>query len=278
MRDFRQRLSQGAIVGDGAWGSLLGGAPPEKVTLDDPGAIADIARRYVDAGAEMITTNTFGASPMRLAQHRLFSHFEEINRRGVEIVRDAIGDGAFVNASIGPCARLLAPLGDADPTAVERGFAEQARILIDAGADVICIETMTDLQEALLAIRAVRTASATVPIIATMTFEITRRGPYTVMGTSVAEAATKLAAAGADIVGANCGTGVDEMLAVADAFLECATVPVAVQPNAGLPPHPDTPERFGRALAPLRDRGIAIVGGCCGTTPAHIAALREQWR
>ncbi len=289
MLNFRERLAGETIIGDGGWGALLAerglpaGAPPERWTLERPEIIDEIARAYADAGAELITTNTFGASPMRLAQHRLGDRFDEINRRAVEIVRAAAEGRAYVSASIGPTGRLLAPLGDADPAEVGRGFAEQARVLIGAGADLVCIETMTDLEEALLAVRGVRSISADVPIMATMTFDITPRGPFTVMGVSVPQAAEALAQAGADVVGANCGAGVEEMLVVADAFLACTTVPVAIQPNAGLPvvrdgklAYPDTPERFAEAVAPLAARGVRILGGCCGTTPAHIRALRER--
>jgi 5-methyltetrahydrofolate--homocysteine methyltransferase len=289
MNTFRDRLASGLIIGDGGWGALLAnrglpaGAPPERWTLEKPEIIDEIARAYAEAGAELITTNTFGASPMRLAQHRLGDRFEEINRRAVEIARTAADGRAWVSGSIGPTGRLLAPLGDADPAEVGRGFAEQARVLIDAGADLICIETMTDLAEALLAVRGVRSISADVPVMATMTFDVVPRGAFTVMGVSVPMAAEALAAAGADIVGANCGAGVEDMLVVAEAFLSCATVPVAIQPNAGLPvlelgslTYPETPERFAESVAPLATRGVRIIGGCCGTTPAHIRALCQR--
>ncbi|HSP33239.1 MAG TPA: homocysteine S-methyltransferase family protein [Thermoanaerobaculia bacterium] len=286
---FRDQLaSPGVIIGDGGLGALLGerglppGTPPERWTLDHPDVVADIARAYADAGAELVTTNTFGGSPMRLAHYKLSDRFEEINRRGVEIVREAVADRAFVSASVGPTGRLLAPLGDADPDEVVRGYEQQARVLVDAGADVVIIETMTDLNEAMLAVRGVRAVSD-IPIIATMTFDLTPRGPYTTMGISVERAASELPAAGADVVGANCGAAVDEMITVAKAFAACAKVPVAIQPNAGLPRrehrklvYPETPESFARAIAPLADIGIRILGGCCGTTPEHIAALRKE--
>ncbi len=284
-----RRLAAGVVVGDGGWGTMLAerglpaGAPPELWTLQRPEILAEIARAYVDAGAELITTNTFGASPMRLSLHRLGDRFEEINRRGVEIVRAAVGDEVLVSASIGPTGRLLAPLGNADPAEVSRGFAEQARILVAAGADVLCIETMTDLEEATLAVRAARSISEEIAIIASMTFDITPRGPFTVMGVSVSQAAETLASAGATLVGSNCGAGVEEMRIVAKAFVEVATVPVAIQPNAGLPRrqdgvlvYPESPDRFAAAVAAMAATGVGLVGGCCGTTPAHIAALRRR--
>lgn len=291
MKGFRERLAEGVIVGDGAWGTMLAdrglpaGDAPERWTLDRPDVITEIARAYADAGAELITTNTFGASPMRLAQHQLAEQCDAINRRGVELVRSAAAGRAYVSASIGPVGRLLAPLGDAHPDEVARGFEEQGRALVAAGADVICIETMTDIEEAKLAVCAVRRASADVPIIATMTFEMTPRGPFTIMGVSVAEAATQLPLAGADVVGANCGAGVEEMWSVAEAFRACATSPVAIQPNAGLPVrrdgrlvYPDSVDGFADAAAALRGLGVRVIGGCCGTTPAHIRAIRERLR
>jgi 5-methyltetrahydrofolate--homocysteine methyltransferase len=282
MRSLRERLADGVLIGDGAWGSLLAerglpaGAAPEQWTLEHPEVIAGVARAYIEAGAEIVTTNTFGGSPMRLAQHHLERDFERINREAVAIVRAAAGDRAYVSASIGPTGKLLAPLGDSDPDEVMRGFAEQARILVDSGADLLCIETMADLREAEIAVRAARSVSADIPIMATMTFDITPRGPFTYMGVSVPQAASALSAAGADIIGANCGAGAEEMVAVANAFLACAGVPIAVQPNAGLPGHTVAPDDFARTLAPLAGRGIRIIGGCCGTTPAHIASLRKS--
>lgn len=285
---FIEWIGERVVIGDGGWGTMLAahglpaGTPPELWTLEHPEAIAEIASAYVEAGAELVTTNTFGGSPMRLAQHRMAERFEDVNRLAVAVVRAAIGNRAFISASIGPTGRLLEPFGDADPREVLRGFTLQARLLAAAGCDLVCIETMTDLQEAELAVRAVRSVSASLPIVACMTFDLTPRGPHTMMGVSVPQAATTLAAAGANLVGANCGTGVEEMQVVARAFLECSSVPVAVQPNAGLPVrregeivHPESPEQFAAALAPLAAAGVRLLGGCCGTTPAHIAALRQ---
>jgi 5-methyltetrahydrofolate--homocysteine methyltransferase len=287
MQSFRERLASGVLIGDGALGTMLlarglpRGAPPERWTAERPDALADVARAYAGAGAELITTNTFGANPIRLAQHGIADMFEELNREAVRIARDAARGRAYVSGSIGPTGRLLAPLGDADPAEVAAGYERQAELLVGAGADLICVETMTDLEEALLAVRAVRSASATVPIVASMTFEATPRGIFTVMGVSVERAAAALAAAGAGVVGANCGMGIEDGLAVARAFLACSEVPVIVQPNAGLPAvtkdgldYPVGPQTFASALAPLAAEGIGILGGCCGTTPAHIRALR----
>jgi 5-methyltetrahydrofolate--homocysteine methyltransferase len=285
------RLRRGGLVADGAWGSVLlarglpPGHPPEAWTLDRPHTIKALAREYLDAGAELVTTNTFGGSPSRLRLHHLDDRLDEVNRRGVEIVRGAVAGRAYVSASIGPSGLLLKPFGEADPGAIEEGFRRQASVLASAGADAICIETMTDLIEASCAIRAARAAAPGVPIVATMSFDLTPRGPHTIMGVSVAQAARGLADAGADIVGANCGTGVDAMIEVARAFQASTSLPIAIRPNAGLPErqgerlvYRETPERFAAAAVALLAGGIAIVGGCCGTTPAHIRALVNACR
>lgn len=286
---FLARARGGAVIlGDGAWGSLLierglpSGAPPETWTLERPDELRAIARAYLDAGAEILTTNTFGGSPIRLRQHGLESRTEEINARAVELVRDVARGRAWISASVGPTGRLLKPLGDLDPDEASAAFRRQAHALAAAGADVICIETMTDLAEATLAVRAAKTAAGHVPVIATMTFDVTPRGIFTVMGVTVEQAARHLASAGADLIGANCGHGVDAMAVVARAFAAVARVPIAIRPNAGLPVrkaqrlvYTETPESFARAAASLLQPGVAILGGCCGTTPAHIRALRE---
>ena len=288
---FLDRVRQGCLVADGAWGSMLierglaVGRAPETWTLERPDDITALGREYVEAGAEIITTNTFGGSPVRLGQHGLGDRVHDVNRRGVELARAAAAGRAYVSASVGPTGLMLQPLGDADPAVVEEGYREQIRALAASGTDVICIETMTDLVEATLAVRAARTVAPGLPIMATMTFDLTPRGPFTMMGVPVARAVEGLAAAGASIVGANCGNGVDAMAEVARAFQECTSLPIAVRPNAGLPErrggrlvYLESPERFADAAAALVDRGIAIVGGCCGTTPAHIRALAARLR
>jgi 5-methyltetrahydrofolate--homocysteine methyltransferase len=287
MQPFLSRIRERrAILGDGAWGSLLiqrglpSGLAPEAWTLQRPDVVRAIAEEYLAAGAEILTTNTFGGSPTRLRTAGLDDRLEDINARGVELLRGVAHGRAWVSASVGPTGGLLKPLGSLDAQDAYEGFARQIRALVTAGADLICVETMTDLAEALLAVRAAKGVAPGVPVIATMTFDLTARGPFTVMGVSVEQAARELAGAGADLVGANCGNGVDQMLDVARAFVAHARVPLAFRPNAGLPVieggrvvYTQTPEQFAAAAAGLLQEGVAIVGGCCGTTPAHIRAL-----
>ncbi len=288
MRGLLERLAAGErLVGDGAMGTLLlahglaPGEPPEAVTLSRPALLEEIARRYVDAGADLLETNTFGGSPLKLALHGLEHETETVNRTAVEATRRAAGERAYVAGACGPSGRLLEPYGDTSPDAVYDSFRRQAAALIAAGVDCVCVETMTDLAEARLAVRAARDVSTRIPVLATMTFDPTPRGYFTIMGVSVAAAAAGLAEAGADVIGSNCGNGVEHMVAIAREFRRHTALPLMIQPNAGLPRmvdgttvYDETPEFMAEQARGLIDAGVAIVGGCCGTTPAHIAALR----
>lgn len=286
MEDIRTRLKRGEVIlGDGAWGTLLmerglrSGEPPEAMNLHRPEVIEEIAALYLDAGAEIITTNTFGGSPLKL--HALQERAEEINRTAVEAARRAARGQAYVSASVGPTGKLLRPFGDTEAETMYAGFERQIRALIGGGADMICVETMTDLQEASLAVKAARTLAPAIPVMATMTFEPTPRGYFTVMGVTVAKAAAGLAEAGADIVGSNCGNGIDAMIGIAGEFRKHTSLPLAIQSNAGLPAmrdgrivYPESPEFVAARVPGLLAAGVQIIGGCCGTTPAHIRALR----
>jgi 5-methyltetrahydrofolate--homocysteine methyltransferase len=288
MAPCRDRLEKGPVLlFDGAIGTMLfqrglaPGQPPESVTLSRPGVLEEIASLYLDAGADAITTNTFGASPLRLALHGLDAQTEAANREAALIARRVAGDRAYVVGSCGPCGRLLEPYGDVTPGEVAEGFRRQARALIEAGVDCVLIETMTDLTEATLAVRAAREISADVPVIATMTFDPTPRGYFTVMGVSVDAAAAGLAEAGANAVGSNCGNGIEHMIEIARAFRTATSLPIVIQPNAGLPRstgtgtvYDETPDFMAQKAATLLDLGVAVIGGCCGTTPLHIRALR----
>jgi len=288
VRTLRDRLRAGdVLVGDGGWGTMLmarglqPGEPPESLTLASPGVIEEVARLYLEAGADLVTTNTFGGSPLRLRAFGLEARTDEINRAAVEALRRAVGTRALVSASIGPRGHLREPYGDVSAADLAESFARQARALASAGVDAFCVETMTDLEEARLAVEAARAAAPGTPVIATMTFERSRRGFFTVMGASVEQAAQVLAAAGADLVGSNCGNGIDTMVEVARAFRAVTAAPLAIQANAGLPEshdgalvYPEPPEQFAAAVPALLEVGVRLIGGCCGTTPAHVRAIR----
>lgn len=288
MRPLLDRIRAGeTIIGDGAWGTMLmarglpPGVPPETFNVSSPDVLEAIAREYLEAGAGIITTNTFGGCPLRLRQHGLEESTEAVNRTAVEAVRRATGDRAYVSGDVGPCGRVLKPYGDADLSEVAASFERQIRALAGARVDLLCIETMTDVTEAALAVRAARAIAPGVPIVATMTFERTRRGFFTVMGVSIAQAARELSEAGADIVGSNCGNGIDVMIEIAREFRAQTDRPLAIQSNAGLPErrggelvYPEGPEYTAARAATLAEMGVSIVGGCCGTTPAHIRAIK----
>jgi 5-methyltetrahydrofolate--homocysteine methyltransferase len=288
MRGLLERLTAGEVlIGDGALGTLLmtrglrPGAAPESLNLSRPEVLEEIARLYLEAGADLITTNSFGGSPARLRRSGLEDETEEINRAAVEAVRRVVGQRALVSASVGPSGHVLKPYGDGDPAEIGSGFGRQVRALAAAGADLVCVETMMDLAEAALAVRAARTAAPGLPVMATLTFERTPRGFFTVMGNSIEQAARGLLEAGADIVGSNCGNGSETMVEIARALRACTDRPIAIQPNAGLPEtrgaetvYPETPEFMAERARTLVGAGVNIVGGCCGTTPAHVRALR----
>jgi 5-methyltetrahydrofolate--homocysteine methyltransferase len=261
---------------------LKHGDPPEAFNLTKPQVLEEIASLYLDAGAEIVTTNTFGASPLRLQQFFLDKETETINRNAVEAVRRAVQDRAYVSGSVGPSARILKPLGDTEPEEVFSSFQRQIRALLAAGIDLVCIETMMDAAEAVLAIKAARSLDPKVPVMATMTFNKTPRGFLTLMGTSLENASAELEKAGADIVGSNCGDGMDKMVGIAREFRKHARVPVAIQGNAGLPVtegtslvYPETPEFVAEKAAEILQLRVQIIGGCCGTRPEHIRAIRK---
>lgn len=284
------RLAAEVVLGDGAWGTMLmarglpTGDAPERICLERPELLGEIAALYLEAGAEVVTTNTFGANPTRLALHGLEGRLEEICKAAVRAVREAVGRNAFVSGSIGPTGKLLPPLGDLDPEAARDGFARQAAALAEAGADLLCVETMIDLAEAELAVRAAREAAPNLPIVATLPFEAASRGFFTVMGASPAMAAPRLAAAGADVVGANCTLG-SALPGIVRELRAAGARHVAVRPNAGLPAlvngvltWPESPEAMAALVPELLAAGASLVGGCCGTTPEHVRALREALR
>ncbi len=300
MRSLLARIESGPIViADGATGSLLiehglgPGAAPESLNLTRPGVLGEIAARYVEAGAEIVHTNTFGASPLKLAGHGLDAQTEEINHAAVLAVREAVetpvlraacdatGD-IYISGSVGPTGGTLVPYGDTEPDEVREGYERQISALVAAGVDALTIETMIDLAEAKLAVRAARNVSDSIPIMATMTFDILPRGVYTIMGNDVRTSVEELLDAGANVVGSNCGNGTESMVTIAEAFRAVTDAPLLFQPNAGLPRieagatvFDETPEQMAARASQFADLGVAVLGGCCGTTPDHIRALRD---
>ena len=290
MISLMDRITKGEIlVSDGAMGSLLmakgleSGACPESFNLSNIEILEEIATLYLEAGAEIIQTNTFGGSPLKLSNYSLEEKTEEINSRAVLAVKKNVKGRAYVSASCGPCGKILKPYGDTEPEDIYNSFHRQLKALIESGADIICVETMTDVKESVLAIQAARSISSSIPIIATMTFDKTPRGFYTVMGIDIKYAAEELEKNGADIIGSNCGNGIENMILIAREFKKSSELPLIIQANAGIPElrdgvpyYPETPEFMAQKGKELVEEGVSIIGGCCGTTPDHISAIRRM--
>ncbi len=287
-----EALKDRVLLGDGAMGTQLqqAGLPPggcgEAWNLDAPEKILAIQKAYVDAGSDCLITNTFGGSRIMLERHGEEGRVREINRAGAEIARRAFGHKeGFVLGDIGPFGGLMEPYGEIPEALVSKAFAEQAEALVSGGVDAIIIETQTALEELGIAIAAAKAAGAPA-VIGSMAFDKMQEGDEvrTMMGTSPEQAAEFMAEAGCDIVALNCGTGIDIRLAVdiAKRYRSVCGLPIMAQPNAGLPVlenmkvlYKETPEEMARGLEDLLDIGVAIIGGCCGSTPAHIRKFRE---
>jgi len=280
------------LVADGAMGTMLferglaPGACPEAFNLDHPDLLEEIATLYLEAGADIIQTNTFGGSPLKLATYELQERAAEINSSAARAVKKAIGGRAYVSGSCGPTGTTLKPYGEADPGEVAVSFVQQTKALVDAGVDLLCIETMIDLTEAVLAVEAAQVATngadRKIPVMATMTFDKIPRGFFTIMGVDIPTAARALEKSGADIIGSNCGNGIENMIEIAREFRAHTDLPIIIQSNAGLPQprgggviYPETPEFMAEKAVELVEAGVSIIGGCCGTTPDHIRAIRN---
>lgn len=286
---FADRIAAGdTLLCDGATGTMLfelglePGGCPDAIALSNPDLLEEVARQYRDAGADIVESNTFGASPLKLAQYDLASSTEEINRRAVSAVRSVVGGRAHVAGCVGPTGKILEPFGDVSEEEVYDNYLRQMEALVASGIDLVMIETMIDVSEAKLAIKAAKEVSSGVPVTATMTFDATPRGFYTIMGVDVAGVAAGLLEAGADLIGSNCGNGIEKMVEIARAFREATDAPLIIQSNAGMPEtesgeivYPETPQFMAARVKDLLGLGVSIVGGCCGTTPEHIRAFRE---
>ena len=272
------------IVADGAMGTMLQeaglppGAPPEAWLLDNGEAVRKIHRAYVDAGSNLILTCTFGATRPRLERSGLADRLIDINRRAVEVAREAAGEGVFVAGDIGPMGEFLAPLGDLTYQEAVDIFAEQADALTGAGVDVLYIETMAALAEVQAAVEGALQVADGTPVTATLSFDSHGR---TNMGVRPKDAVEVLLALGVDALGANCGATLDMTLGAVEAMHEVApAAPLIVKPNAGKPRlvedevvYDATPEDMADYARRFVALGARVVGGCCGSTPEHIAVI-----
>jgi len=284
---IQQLTSTGPVVTDGAWGTQLQqrglalGEFPDLWNFSHPDRVGEVARAYVEAGSHIILTNTFSSNRLRLRENGAEEHLDALNRRGVEISLAAAREaaGAKVFASMGPTGRMLAN-GDVTEEELAETFAEQAKVLASAGADGLVLETMSDLREAEIGVAAARATG--LPVVACMVFDSGKDKDRTMMGTTPEQAARGLSEAGADVVGANCGQGIANFVNICRRLRSATDRPIWIKANAGLPTvvngiaqYSATPEQFASYIPALVQQGAAFVGGCCGTRPEFIAAVRR---
>jgi methionine synthase I (cobalamin-dependent) len=276
-------LARGPVITDGAWGTQLQarglalGEFPDAWNLSRPDQVREVAAAYVDAGSDVILTNTFGANRVRMSEHGLDLDLAEVNRKGVQISREAAGSRAKVFASIGPTGKMLMS-GDVTEAQMKEAFAEQAKALAAGGADALVVETMADMAEACLAVAAARETG--LPVVACMVFDSGKDKDRTMMGTTPEQAARGLAEAGADVIGANCGQGIAGFIQICRRLHAATDRPIWIKANAGLPKtvegqtrYTTTPAEFAGYIPELLKAGASFVGGCCGTSPEFIQAV-----
>jgi 5-methyltetrahydrofolate--homocysteine methyltransferase len=280
------------LVADGAWGTLLQaqglqpGACPELWNAEEPDKVRSVAAEYAQAGADLVLTNTFGGSPLALRRYGLEDRTVELNREGARLSLEG-AEGKLVAASIGPTGEFLPPMGQLTESELREAFAVQIRAVLEAGVRILCIETMTAVEEAVCAVQAAREAAVelavSIDVMATMTFTETPKGYRTFMGVDCQSAASKLSEAGADVLGSNCGNGIEQMVPIAAEFRRISERPILIQANAGLPQIENgvtvfrqSPEHMAVWVPRLIEAGADILGGCCGTTPEHIRRIRSQ--
>ena len=287
--DLTALIHERPLLLDGGLGLALmvrgfgAGECPEEWNVSHPADVEDIHRAFYAAGSDIVNTNTFGGTGLRLEAHGVAARAGEFNEAGARIavaLRDREFPGRFVAGDIGPCGHMLKPMGNADPEALRASFAEQAEALVRGGVDLLNIETMFDLTEARIAVEAAVAAAAGRPVLASMAFKPAARGFRTMMGVDPASAVSTLREAGAALVGCNCEITAEPMAELVPILAELNGGMTCAQPNAGQPRleggqtvYGETPAHFAAVVSTYPALGAGIVGGCCGTPPESIAAL-----
>ncbi len=288
-----ERIAQGEVlISDGAMGTFLHakglgpGECPESWCISHSDVVKGIAEAYIAAGSDIVETNSFGGSSLKLRPYGLADKVREFNRAAATLAKQAMGERGYVAGSVGPTGHITKEeYGDVSTEELYEAFMGQVIALAEGGADLICVETMSSLVEAVQAIRAVK-ENTKLPAICTFTFDQKPRGFFTIMGVTPEQAAEKAASAGADIVGANCGNGISNMIQISKRMRAALPGnPILIQANAGMPKVEDgktvfqeTPEYMAIQVKELIEAGANIIGGCCGTTPSHIAAMAKASR
>ncbi len=301
--NLRERIRQGVFLLDGAMGTELftrgieAGTCNDYLNIESPDIVLDIHNAYLQAGSDAVLTNTFGANKYALARHGLADNVVEINTTGAQIARRAAGKDKYVLGDIGPSGDFLEPLGNIKPEELKDVFAKQAKALLEGSVDGFIIESMTALDEIAIAIEAVKSVSSGLPVFASMAYGMGSNGFRTMMGVDVESAISKAVSLGVDAIGFNCGTAMlDDYLVLAKRYVSVTRalekkratscelrVTIFAEPNAGKPELIDgravykvSPENFAAAVEKIHSLGVNIIGGCCGTSPAHIAAVNKK--
>jgi len=285
MSPLLEKLKETPLLFDGAMGTMLMKAgqgslkTPILLNLDEPELVTDIHRQYYSAGADVVITNTFGGSPLKLVADGLEQQMVELNREAVKLTRQACPDGKFVAGDIGPSGKMLKPLGEVAPEDMLDNFFSQAAVLIESGVDLIIIETMYSLEEALAAVQGARKAGD-ILLLASMTYTRTKNGFFTVMGENISLCVSALEEAGADMMGANCTLNSADTIDLTKELRAATDRPILIQPNAGKPVtskgityYEQTPAEFAADAKKIHEAGADMIGGCCGTTPEFIQAV-----
>tara|TARA_B100000401_G_scaffold419852_1_gene344837 strand:+ start:208 stop:1107 length:900 start_codon:yes stop_codon:yes gene_type:complete len=287
-QELLNRIYQGeTIISDGGTGTYLQknglepGGCPEEFNVSHPEVIKKMAREYFEAGSDMVLTNSFGGSVFRQKHYGFEDSVFKFNKLAAQLAKSQAPEHGFVCGSLGPTGEFLLPLGLVSNQEMYDSFKNQALALEEGGADCVVIETMLDIDETSIAIQAVR-ENTSMLAMATMTFDLGPRGFFTMMGVTPEDAAKKLEQSGAQVIGANCGNGIERMIEIASKMRNSTDQPMMINCNAGIPSlvsgeilYPETPEYMAEQFMKLKDGGVNIIGGCCGTSPEHIKALSD---
>ena len=285
-QELLNRIYEGeTIISDGGTGTYLQknglepGGCPEEFNVSHPEVIKKMAREYFEAGSDMVLTNSFGGSVFRQKHYGFEDSVFKFNKLAAQLAKSQAPEHGFVCGSLGPTGEFLRPLGLVSNQEMYDSFKNQALALEEGGADCVVIETMLDIDETSIALQAVR-ENTSMLAMATMTFDLGPRGFFTMMGVTPEDAAKKLEQSGAQVIGANCGNGIERMIEIASKMRNSTDQPMMINCNAGIPSlvsgeilYPETPEYMAEQFMKLKDVGVNIIGGCCGTSPEHIKAL-----
>ena len=284
-KSFLETAKEKVIIFDGAMGTMLmseglsPGEIPELWNIEKPSVIMDIHKKYFEAGSDVVHTNTFGGSSMKLSEEGLVEKMETLNTEAAKIAKKVCPGGKFVAGDIGPTGKMLEPLGDATSGEMEETFFSQANALIKGGVDLISIETIFSLEEALAAVRGTKKAGD-VTIIVSITYNRTKSGFFTMMGEGINQCSSALEDAGVDVIASNCTLGSKDMIDLTKELRVSTSNPILIQPNAGKPVtekgityYKQTPFDFARDGKQIIESGANMIGGCCGTTSEFIKEL-----